>query len=220
MDHASFHEGARVKALLEQAGLRLCYLLAYSPDLNPIFYHIIQQPTSTPLPYQRALQQASYYIAQIEKRLQNDSHNSSQQLLHEQIEIWQQIIHFMTQTFISLEEKTFVEAKLQQLPIMINRLQSQLAVETDPHLQADLRQMLQHYQQQQTTLKQLQISQKRARLQIDRAVIVLQTIYSQLLACQSNFQATDYQLLVDEVTEEFHQLQDYLEALQEVKLQS
>jgi len=36
MDHASFHKSARVEALPEQAGLRLCYLPAYSPDLNPI----------------------------------------------------------------------------------------------------------------------------------------------------------------------------------------
>jgi len=35
MDNASFHKGARVKALLEQAGLICRYLPPYSPDLNP-----------------------------------------------------------------------------------------------------------------------------------------------------------------------------------------
>jgi transposase len=36
MDNLSSHKGARVRALIEGKGARLCYLPAYSPDLNPI----------------------------------------------------------------------------------------------------------------------------------------------------------------------------------------
>jgi len=36
MDNTSFHYSAYIGSLFEQAGVRLMYLPAYSPDLNPI----------------------------------------------------------------------------------------------------------------------------------------------------------------------------------------
>ena len=36
MDDASFHREAKLKGLAEKAGLRVLFLPAYSPDLNPI----------------------------------------------------------------------------------------------------------------------------------------------------------------------------------------
>lgn len=36
MDNASFHKGGRIQQIIEQAGCKLIYLPAYSPDLNPI----------------------------------------------------------------------------------------------------------------------------------------------------------------------------------------
>ena len=53
--------------------------------------------------------------------------------------------------------------------------------------------------------------------QIERTIAVLGTIYSQLLTYRSTFHVADYQQLADNVAEEVHHLQDYLEALQEVK---
>jgi transposase len=36
LDNARFHKGGRIRELIEQAGCRLMYLPAYSPDLNKI----------------------------------------------------------------------------------------------------------------------------------------------------------------------------------------
>lgn len=36
LDNASIHKGGRIEALVEQAGCRVLYLPAYSPDFNPI----------------------------------------------------------------------------------------------------------------------------------------------------------------------------------------
>lgn len=36
MDNASFHHSVKVKKMCQDAGVRLIYLPAYSPDLNPI----------------------------------------------------------------------------------------------------------------------------------------------------------------------------------------
>jgi transposase len=36
MDNASFHRSERVKAMCDEAGVKLVFLPPYSPDLNPI----------------------------------------------------------------------------------------------------------------------------------------------------------------------------------------
>lgn len=36
MDNASFHHSNRIKEMCIEAGVKLVYLLPYSPDLNPI----------------------------------------------------------------------------------------------------------------------------------------------------------------------------------------
>ncbi|NKB23081.1 MAG: hypothetical protein GKR87_01535 [Kiritimatiellae bacterium] len=36
MDNASFHKSSKTRHLIEHHGCHLLYLLAYSPDLNPI----------------------------------------------------------------------------------------------------------------------------------------------------------------------------------------
>jgi len=36
MDNASFHREAKLQELAEKAGIRVLFLPAYSPDLNPI----------------------------------------------------------------------------------------------------------------------------------------------------------------------------------------
>jgi len=39
MDNASFHKGGKIKDFIKNAGCKLLYLPAYSPDLNPIEHH-------------------------------------------------------------------------------------------------------------------------------------------------------------------------------------
>ena len=39
LDNASFHQGGRIRELIEQAGCFLLYLPAYSPDFNPIEHY-------------------------------------------------------------------------------------------------------------------------------------------------------------------------------------
>ena len=55
-------------------------------------------------------------------------------------------------------------------------------------------------------------------MQIESTVSMLGTIYSQVLTGQSTSEVADYSQLSTEVDEEVRLLQDYLEALREVKL--
>ncbi|MFC1976388.1 hypothetical protein ACFLXQ_08310 [Chloroflexota bacterium] len=163
------------------------------------------------------LQQAVSYTQKIEEILKTSANGHEQQLLT-QIHTWWQMIETMAQTLADLSQNDhIIQHDLVHLPGAITDLEQQLAAETSPLLQADLQQMLVQRQNQQVSLEQLQITRRRAEIQIERTIAVLGTIYSQLLTYRSTYHVVDYQHLADNVAEEVQHLQDYLEALQEVK---
>ena len=102
---------------------------------------------------------------------------------------------------------------LHHLPSVIANLERQLAAETDPLLCADLEQILLQRRRQRLALEQLQITRRRAEIQVERTTAVLGTIYSQLLTYRSTFHVADYERLADDVGEEVQHLQGCLDAL-------
>ncbi len=163
------------------------------------------------------LLQAVNYTLQIEDILKAGSNGREQQLLT-QIHTWQQTIETMAETLAHLSQNDhIIHDDLSQLPGVIADLEQQLSIESNPLLRTDLEQMLVQRQNQRLALEQLQTTRRRAEIQIERTISVLGTIYSQLLTYRSTFHVVDYQHLADNVAEEVQHLQDYLEALQEVK---
>jgi hypothetical protein len=174
-----------------------------------------RRPTGTYLALH--LQQAMTYTQKIEELLEADAKGHEQQLLSH-IQTWWQTIETMARTLTDLSQNdTIIQNDLRNLPGAIIDLEHQLASETNPLLRSDLEQMLTQRQHHRQALAQLQTTRRRAEIQIERTIVVLGTIYSQLLTYRSTFHMTDYQHLTDEVAEEVQHLQDYLEALQEVK---
>jgi len=163
------------------------------------------------------LQKAVHYTERIEQLLRSGAKGHEQPLLL-QIRTWWQTIEAMAQTLSDLSQNSdIIQSDLHDLPGAIAELERQLAGETHPLLRADLEQMLGQRRRQQAALEQLQTTRRRAEIQIERTIAVLGTIYSQLLTYRSTFHVADYQQLADNVAEEVQQLQDYLEALQEIK---
>ncbi len=161
-------------------------------------------------------QQAIGYTDQIEALLQANPNQQQQQLLA-QIHTWQRTIEVMVQTLSNLGQNDhIVQRDLHHLPGVIANLEQQLATETRPLLRADLEQMLLQRKNQYLALEELQTTRRRAEIQIERTTAVLGTIYSQLLTYRSTFHITDYQRLGDNVANEVHRLQDYLETLHEL----
>jgi chromosome segregation ATPase len=107
---------------------------------------------------------------------------------------------------------------LKTVPDAIQKLEGQVASETDARVKGRLEQTLQTRQNQLATLERLQSSMRQAEVQLESTVASLGTIYSQVLTAQSTNQVADYGHLATEVTEQVHQLQDQIEALEEVKL--
>lgn len=164
-----------------------------------------------------SLRQAVDYTARIQELLRADPNKNQQQLLA-QMETWQQTIEVMAQALTSLDENDdVIQHDLRRMPEVLASLERQLTTEIDPLLRADLEQMLLQRKKQLAALEQLQTARRRAEIQVERAAAVLGTIYSQLLTYRSTFQVVDYQRLADNVVEEVQRMQDYLEALHEVK---
>ncbi len=160
--------------------------------------------------------QATHYSQQI-KALLHHNHDQESPLLA-QILHWQQTVDAVTRSLSELEaHDQLIQSDLRQLPKQINELEQLFNLETNTLLRADLTQMLNQRQQQLLALEQLQTARRRAEIQLERAMSVLATIYSQLLTCHSTFHIADYQHLADNVSEEVARLQDYLEALHEIK---
>jgi hypothetical protein len=155
------------------------------------------------------------YTQKIEELLKIGSNGHEQQLLN-QIRSWWQTIEAMAQALASLDQNDqIIQSDFRHLPGVIADLEKQLVMETNPLLRAE--QMLLQRQNQHKALEQLWTTRRRAEIQIERTIAVLGTIYSQLLTYRSTFHVVDYQHLADNVAEEVQHLQDYLEALQEVK---
>jgi hypothetical protein len=176
-----------------------------------------RRPASHRVYLKRHLQKAVHYTERIEQLLKSGANGHEQPLLR-QIQTWWQTIEAMARTLGDLSQNSdIIQSDLHDLPGAIVELERQLALETHSLLRADLEQMLGQRRRQQAALEQLQTTRRRAEIQIERTIAVLGTIYSQLLTYRSTFHVADYQQLADNVAEEVQQLQDYLEALQEVK---
>ena len=175
-----------------------------------------REPTHTRSSLTPLLQQATGYTQQIEDLLKANPNQHQQQLLT-QIRTWQQTIETMAQTLADLGQNNhIIRRDLHHLPGMINSLEQQVTAETRPILRTDLEQMLLQRKDQYRALEQLQTTRQRAAIQIERTTAVLGTIYSQLLTYRSTFHVTDYQRLGNNVTNEVHRLQDYLDTLHEL----
>jgi hypothetical protein len=138
--------------------------------------------------------------------------------LSRQINDWVEAVIILTQRLSNLQQDDIIRRDLQQVPAAIADLQRRMEQETDPGLKTQLTYTLENRQKQMDTLEQLQYTMKRAEIQIENTLSMLGTIYSQLLTGQSANHVADYSHLSADVDEEVRRLQDYLDALHEVKL--
>jgi hypothetical protein len=169
------------------------------------------------------MEQALAYKAKIDQAIRSSASKTDhihQDQLARQIDTWTEAITNLVQRLSSLRQDEVIRQDLKQVPKAIADLETRLAEETDPALQAQLSRTLANRQKQLASLKALQNTMVRAEVQIESTLSMLGTIYSQILTGQSTSDVADYSRLSTEVDEEVRLLQDHLEALREVKLGS
>jgi hypothetical protein len=163
------------------------------------------------------LQQTDRYIQGIEQILKTQPEARPQQLL-EQTHYWRGVIEALVQRLACFQQNALIQQDFVAVPAAIATLEQQLANPARSPLQAHLAQALAQRQTQRVVLEQLRTTAAQAEMQIELTLALLGTLYSQLLTCQSSLQLADYRHWLWEVDEQVQGLQDYLEALREVKL--
>lgn len=170
---------------------------------------------------QAHLNKARTYKEQIDAFIQATSNQHSQARLKDlstQIGEWTEAIEKMAKRIDNFQQNTIIRQDLAAVPQAIEKLEAQLAHETDETIRTELERTLASRKNQLTILERLQNTMRQAEIKIESTLASLGTIYSQLLASQSTDHVADYSHLSAEVNEEVRTLQDHLEALEEVKL--
>jgi hypothetical protein len=169
------------------------------------------------------LEQAYDYKIKIEKAIKDAPDSTNQANLDnlaKQVETLVEAVEALVERISSLRRDNVIRRDFQTVPQAINDLEKRLTTETDPAVRAQLERTLINRRKQLEALEALQNMIKRAEIQIESTLSQLGTIYSQLLTGQSTSQVADYSRLATDLDEEVRLLQDYLEALREVKLSS
>ncbi len=168
-------------------------------------------------------QQALAYQAEIQrlaKQPRNELDRDRLNAVVVRVEWWVQAIVDLASRVDQFQQNELLRADRKRVPKAIADLQKRLNEEDDPLIRRELERTLASRQQQQAALDQLESNMRWAEIKIENTVSMLGTIYSQLLMGQSKGQVADYRHLLHEVNEEVAALQDYLDALTEVKFGS
>lgn len=184
-----------------------------------------QTPSSVPMFKTAAVetqyQQALAYQAEIQRMAQqprNELERDRLSAIVERVSWWVQAIVNLANRIDQFQQNELLRADLKRVPKAIADLEKRIAAEDDPLIRRELERTLASRQQQHASLEKLASNMRWAEIKIENTVSMLGTIYSQLLMSQSKGQVADYRHLLHEVNEEVDALQDYLEALQEIKL--
>ena len=121
----------------------------------------------------------------------------------------------------SFEGNALVERDRQEVPRKISRVRNRIRKETDERLVADLEAQLKQLEQQKTNLEATKNSVERAKIQLESTLSSLGTMYAQMsLLGTKEVDSAKAQRLRLEIQDEVASLQDTIDAMDEVQLQS
>ncbi len=180
-----------------------------------------EEEVTTSATIQAHLERARGYKAQIEALVRATSNQNTHlrlQALADQVDEWIEAIERLARRVDSFQKNTLIQQDLAAVPHSIQKLEAQLAGETEEATRTELERTLTARRNQLAALQQLRNTMKRAEIRIESTLSSLGTIYSHMLTSQSTDHVADYSRLSAEVDEEVRTLQDHLEALEEVKM--
>lgn len=119
------------------------------------------------------------------------------------------------------ESNDLVQRDRQQVPRKIESVKARIKIEPDEHARRSLQVQLTHLQQQQMSLEATFSSIKRAEIQLESTLSALGTVYAQMsLLGTKGADSAKGQRLSIEVKDEIDKLQDTIDAMDEVQMQS
>lgn len=135
---------------------------------------------------------------------------------------WIAAMYELAQHIDLFETNELVERDLRMVPQRIEKVKIRIERETDPRVVDDLERQLQLLEQQKINLEATKNSVKRAEIQLESTLSSLGTIYAQmtLLGTKGEVDSARNQRLRLEIQDEVNSVQDTIDAMEEVQLQT
>ncbi len=139
-----------------------------------------------------------------------------------QVNDWIAAMYDLALHIDNFENNPIVERDLKRVPDQIRNVRTRIELETDTQVRSDLERQLKLLEQQQMNLQQTQNSVKRAEIQLESTLSSLGTVYAQmsLLGTKGGVDGSKQQRLRLEIQDEVNNLQDTIDAMEEVHMQS
>lgn len=129
---------------------------------------------------------------------------------------WVEMIYRLAGRIDTYRQDQIIARDMNTVPRTIHQLRRRLAEEDDSSVQEQLRQTIADREQQLANLEKLHNTMESAELQLERTLSALGTVYSQLLMVGSRSETGNRaERLQSEISEQVHQLQDLVEAMEE-----
>lgn len=139
----------------------------------------------------------------------------------EDINDWIAHMYELAQHIDAFDSNEIVDRDMKQVPLKIERTRTRIEREEDARVREDLERQLRQLEQQKINLEATQNSVKRAEIQLESTLSSLGTIYAQMsLLGTKHTDSSRAQRLRLEIQDEVSSLQDTIDAMDEVQLQS
>lgn len=182
-------------------------------DLSSIHNRVSRERLRTALEYRRNM-------LKLTKRHKGSMKIHLRQTVDD-INDWIAHMYELAQHIDAFEDNEIVSRDLKSVPEKISKTRTRIDLEKDPQVRADLERQLKQLEQQKLNLEATQNSVKRAEIQLESTLSSLGTIYAQMsLLGTKQTDSSRAQRLRLEIQDEVASLQDTIEAMDEVQMQS
>jgi len=139
-----------------------------------------------------------------------------------QVNDWIGRMYDIAQHIDAFETNELVERDIRMVPQQIEKVRTRIERESDERVRADLERQLKQLELQKMNLEQTKNSVKRAEIQLESTLSSLGTVYAQmsLLGTRSTIDSGSIQRQRIEIQDEVNSLQDTIDAMEEVQLQT
>ena len=200
-----------------------CWSLVFVGMLLPFFVDLARGQVRLKNKQMRAqVKQARSYQSQIDALLRAQPSRANRphlQNIQQKVNEWTQAVQDLAICLDRFQHDRLIRRDFGTLSQTLKALERRLDQEKNPEIRERLKQTTIHRQNQLSMLTRLGETTKAAEVEIEHTLSALGTVYLQLVTGQSTEQVADYSRLSEEADEQIHVLRDYLEALQEVKME-
>ena len=139
----------------------------------------------------------------------------------DEVNDWIAHMYNLAEHIDSFENNEIVDRDLRNVPQQIEKVKIRIQHESDPRVISDLERQLKQLQQQKLNLEATKNSVKRAEIQLESTLSSLGTIYAQMSNLgASKVDSSRAQRMRLEIKDEIDSLQDTIDAMEEVQMQS